>query len=92
MQIRIEFFGIARSRAGVSAWMWEVATAEKITLDQALHAVGEQFPGLLGECIVADRPAPGYTVNLNGERFVREPYAPLQNGDCLLLLSADAGG
>jgi hypothetical protein len=36
---------------------------------------------------------PGYAVNLDGERFVRDPATPLARvKTLLLLLSADAGG
>jgi molybdopterin converting factor small subunit len=92
MQIRIEFFGIARSRAGLSECTLEFAGRKETTLGEALQSLGERLPQLQGECLELDRPAQGYTVNLNGQAFVREPGTRIRSGDCLLLLSVDAGG
>lgn len=92
MQIRIEFFGIARSRAGVSECVLSLSEEEPLTLRRVLRELAERFAGLRGECIVNGQLTAAFTVNLNGERFVRDPEQRLCDGDCLLLLSADAGG
>jgi molybdopterin converting factor small subunit len=92
MQIRIEFFGIPRSRAGAAECTLTVLGQDEVTLAEAIQLLGERFPALRDECLAADRPAPGYALNLNGQRFLREPQTLLQHNDCLLLLSADAGG
>ena len=47
---------------------------------------------LLGELIAADRLHPSLVANLNGDRFVSDPSTPLNQNDCVLILSADAGG
>ena len=46
--------------------------------------------GQLLERLAADIPA--LAANLNGDRFVSDPQTPLDQHDCVLILSADAGG
>ena len=46
----------------------------------------------LAELITEDRLHPALAANLNGDRFVSDPRTPLDEDDCLLILSADAGG
>ena len=92
MKVRIEFFGIARSRAGVSDDVLLFPDTDSVTLTQSLKELATRFPALAGECISDGVLTAGFTVNLNGERFVRDAGTPLHDGDCLLLLSADAGG
>ncbi len=87
MSVTVEFYGIPRARAGTAAWQTQAATLEEL-----LRAVGHRFPQLEGECLMNGRLAPGYTANLNGDRFVLDPATPLAPGDSVLLLSADAGG
>lgn len=87
MSITVEFYGIPRARAGTAAWQTHAATLEEL-----LRAIGQQFPQLEGECVTDGRLVPGYTANLNAERFVTDPATPLRPGDSVLLLSADAGG
>ncbi|MEX2119388.1 MAG: MoaD/ThiS family protein [Pirellulales bacterium] len=87
MSISVEFFGIPRERAGVAA-----TTAEGQRLDQVLTGLGERYPRLADACIESGRLKPGYAANLNGDRFVTDPATPLEPGDALLILSADAGG
>jgi len=87
MSIRIELFGIARSRAGVAEVVVEAAT-----LGDALRALVDAHPNLAGEVIDGARPTPGYLVSLNGERFIEDPSLPLPPDATLLLLSGQAGG
>lgn len=87
MNVTVEFYGIPRARSGTATWQTRAAT-----LGELLRAVGERFPQLEGECLLRGRLASGYTANLNGDRFVTDPETPLQPGDSVLLLSADAGG
>ena len=61
------------------------------TLGQLLVALAARFPSL-GELITADRLHPSFVANLNGDRFVSDPRTPLSEDDCVLILSADAGG
>ena len=87
MPVTVELFGIARARAGVA-----VATVRGVCLGEALADLATQCPGLVGECIDGRALRPGFTANLRGERFVRDPDTPLSDGDTLLLLTLDAGG
>lgn len=84
--MRVEFFGLARQRAGVSH-----LEVQAETLGQLLAQLSQQLPSLR-ECIAQDRLAPACSANLNGDRFVNDPQTRLRHDDCVLILSADAGG
>ena len=84
--MRVEFYGVSRQRAGVGTL--EVRAA---TLGQLLTHLSSEVPAL-SDLIVGDRLHPALAASLNGDRFVRDPHTPLDDGDCVLLLSADAGG
>lgn len=85
--ITVELYGIPRVRAGVPA----VAVMGQ-RLGEVLIAIAERFPSLGDTCLTGDRLRPGYVANLNGQRFVTDPSTPLAAGDCVLIMSADAGG
>jgi len=61
------------------------------TLAGVLATLATQFPAL-GECIQGGVLGDGLATNLRGERFVRDPAERIVPGDCLFILSADAGG
>jgi molybdopterin converting factor small subunit len=84
--MRVEFLGVPRERAGVAE-----LELQADTLGQLLAALAVRFPPL-GELIDANRPGPSVVANLNGDRFVSDPRTELTEGDCVLILSADAGG
>ena len=84
--MQVEFFGVPRERAGVS--QVDVSAA---TLGELLAILAARLP-FLGECIVDNRLHPSFTANLNGDVFVSDPATPLSKDDCVLILSADAGG
>ena len=84
--MRVEFLGVPRQRAGVAE-----IDIQAETLGQLLENITVQFPSL-GELVTLDRLNPGFTANLNGDRFVNDPGTPLSPEDCVLILSADAGG
>jgi molybdopterin-guanine dinucleotide biosynthesis protein A len=86
-RIRVELFGVARSRAGAAEIM--VQGAE---LGEALADLGTVCPALEGPVIVAGRLRPSFAVNLNGDRFVTDPDTRLHDGDSLIMLDLDAGG
>ena len=87
MQIRVEFFGIPRARAGVAE-----ATAEGATLGDVFADLASRFPQLADACFDGQALKPGYTANIRGGQFVTDPSTRLQDGDFVLLLSLDAGG
>jgi molybdopterin converting factor small subunit len=84
--MRVELLGIPRERAGVAALELHAAT-----LGELLHALTARFPSL-DELVAADRLRPSFAANLNGDKFVSDPDTPLKEEDCVLILSADAGG
>jgi molybdopterin converting factor small subunit len=84
--MRVEFYGVSRQRAGCSEL--EVNAS---TLGQMLTILSAEVPSL-ADLIVGDTLHPALAASLNGDRFVRDPGTPLSDRDCVLLLSADAGG
>lgn len=84
--MRVEFYGVSRQRCGVAELRVEAGT-----LGELLGTLAVDYP-LLGELIAENRLHPALAANLNGDRFVRDPQTPLAEHDCLLILSADAGG
>jgi molybdopterin converting factor small subunit len=87
MAIRIEFFGIPRHRAGVAEIVVEGAT-----LGEALREARRRLPQLDEVCLADGRLSANFLASLNGRHFVSDPATPLADGDCLLILSSDAGG
>jgi molybdopterin converting factor small subunit len=90
MSIRVEFYGIPRSRAGVEFTMVEIAQ-DGIQLGDLLGNLSRRFPDL-AECIEAGQLKPGYRASVDGDRFVSSNDETLAAGSCLLIMSADAGG
>jgi molybdopterin converting factor small subunit len=84
--MHVEFFGVSRERAGVSE-----LEVQAETLGQLLGTLAARMPSL-SEIIERDRLHPAFVANLNGDRFVTDPGTPLGADDCVLILSADAGG
>ena len=84
--MHVELLGIPRERAGVAG-----LELQADTLGQLLTALAVRFPSL-GELISANRLQPSIIANLNGDRFVSDPRTKLGKDDCVLILSADAGG
>lgn len=87
MQVRVEFFGVVRARAGTVE-----TTATGPTLGDVLTDLAGRFPGLAEGCIAGNQLRPGFTANLDGDRFVTAPETQLSAGQSVLLLSLDAGG
>ena len=87
MRVRVELFGIARLRAGVSQ-----TEANGSNLGDVFCDLAQRFPALAKDCISGRNLKAGFTANLRGERFVTDPSTNLQEGDSILLLSMDAGG
>ena len=82
----VEFLGIPRQRAGV-----DELVVEAQTLWQLLETLADRLPSL-SELIDGDRLQPSFAANLNGDEFISDPRTPLDANDCVLILSADAGG
>jgi molybdopterin converting factor small subunit len=84
--MHVEFLGVPRQRAGIPE-----LEIQANTLGELLGTLAARLPSL-GEVIAADRLHPAFVANLNGDRFISDPTTPLAEHDCVLILSADAGG
>jgi molybdopterin converting factor small subunit len=84
--MHVEFFGVPRERAGIAE-----IDVEADTLGRLLATLATRMPGL-AELIAVDRLHPSLAASLNGDRFISDPKTPLSDEDCVLILSADAGG
>ena len=87
MQVVVELFGIARSRAGVARTI-----AEGHLLGDVLADLAQRFPGLAEDCIDGRNLRAGFTVNVGGNQFISAPETFLNSDDTLMLLSLDVGG
>jgi sulfur-carrier protein len=90
MAIRVEFFGVARQRAGVASL--DLPLPMPATLQDCLAALGHRFPSFERDCLEQTRLRRPFAANLGGQRFISDAAEPLADGDTLLILSADAGG
>jgi len=84
--MHVEFLGVPRQRAGISQ-----LEVQADTLGQLLGTLAAKIPPLR-EFIVVDRLHSSFVANLNGDQFISDPGTPLAEADCVLILSADAGG
>ena len=84
--MHVEFLGVTRERAGIAE-----LDVEADNLGRLLEALAATMPGL-AELIAVDRLHPSLAASLNGDRFISDPTTPLAADDCVLILSADAGG
>ena len=87
MPITVEFFGIARQRAGVAR-----IDVEARNIGEAYDALARQLPHWAKACLSNGQLKPTFLANVNTLRFVDDRRHPLQDGDHLLILSADVGG
>ena len=91
MAIHVEFYGIARQRAGAFALDLEMSQAT-VPLGDVLHQLAARLPDLGREFLVEGRLHQSLTANIDGSQFVTDPATILRDGQSLLILSADAGG
>lgn len=82
--MQVEFFGVPRERAGVARLSIQARTLGELWT--VLAARSPSFGSLV------EIQPPVMVANLNGDRFVTDPGTPLTENDCVLILSADAGG
>src|SRR5262245_57747730 len=83
--VRVEFYGLARLRAGTSALSVVAAT-----VGEALSAAARTCPGL--QVLREGRVSPEYLVSVGGVRFTTDPGEAIAEGESLLVMGADAGG
>jgi molybdopterin converting factor small subunit len=84
--MRVEFLGIPRERAGLAE-----LELDADTLGDLLTTLERRFP-TFSDVVQAGCLRAAFIANLNGSRFIRDPRTPLSSHDCVLILSADAGG
>jgi molybdopterin converting factor small subunit len=84
--MHVEFFGVPRERAGMSG-----LEVQADTLGQLLGTLATRIPSF-AKFMGVNHLHPAFVANLNGDRFVSDPGTPLGENDCVLILSADAGG
>jgi molybdopterin-guanine dinucleotide biosynthesis protein A len=85
--VRVEFFDVARMRAGVPS-----IEVEATTLGEALREAAERLPSLAPDVVREGRLAEHWRVSVDGGRFVTDPATPVPPGGAVLLLSAQSGG
>jgi len=90
ISVSIELFGVARMLAKTQSVSLDLVPGA--TLAHALSALAEKLPMLAGRVIGGRGLIAGYTCNINGRDFVRAPGTPINSGDKIFILSADAGG
>lgn len=83
--IVVEFYGLARQRAGRAELQIEAAT-----IGAALAATDAACPNL--HALHDNRLSPEYRLSVGGKFFTENLSESLQEGDALLILGADAGG
>ncbi|MFM7148585.1 MAG: MoaD/ThiS family protein [Gemmataceae bacterium] len=82
----VEFFGLARARAGRAEIHVEAATPREL-----LGAIERACPRL-APLVQENRLHPSLLLSLDGTRFLIDLEEHLPSGSRILLLSADAGG
>lgn len=85
-QVTVEFFGMARRRAGRPALELRAATVA-----DALAVTMHECPDI-GPLLAGDALAPQFLASINAGPFLNDLSASLSDGDRVLVLSADAGG
>jgi hypothetical protein len=85
--IAIECFGVPRRRAQTASMHGEAST-----VDEALRERARLCSALEDSVLRQGTLRDAGKLSLNGERFVSDQQTPLNDGDILLLLSADVGG
>jgi molybdopterin-guanine dinucleotide biosynthesis protein A/molybdopterin converting factor small subunit len=88
----VELFGVARLLTKTKEV--SLSLPQAATLSHVCQALAAEHPVLLGRVINPDRSSlsSGYSCNINGLEFVRNPNAKVNPGDKIFILSADAGG
>ena len=84
--MRVEFLGIPRERAGVAE-----LELDADTLGELLGDLDRRFPAI-GGLVESGRLRRSFLASLNGDLFISDPRTRLSEKDCVLILSADAGG
>jgi molybdenum cofactor guanylyltransferase len=92
IQCTVELFGAARFLAHTREVPLRLPAGA--TFSQVYAALAAELPVLVGKVIDPDRARliDGFACNVNGLDFIRTPTATVNQGDSIVILSADAGG
>ncbi len=92
IRIRVELFGLPRLRSGLRELELELASG--VSRREVVGALAQACPTLVGNGLREDLTdlEDGYLFNRNGTAFLGGEDIDLRTGDCLLLLSSQAGG
>jgi molybdopterin converting factor small subunit len=89
-EILVEFYGLARLRAGTATL--RIPAADAACLQTLWTQLLEVLPELRGAGEPRSVTTPIYRFNLDGQQFVTDPQTPIRQGQSVLIMSADAGG
>ena len=87
MTITVEFFGIARKRAGLSS-----IEIDADSVGAAFDLLTVRMPHWAEACLDDGQLTNSLIANINTHTFVTARNHPLNDGDHLLILAADVGG
>lgn len=85
--VHIEFYGVPRLKAGVDSLQVEAASVADV-----FAAMQTANPAFSDGCLTDGQLAKEYLLNINGKEFTRDASVQLEEGDVVLILSADVGG
>jgi hypothetical protein len=88
----VELFGAARLLAKIREIVLDVPAPARLA--DIYQALADRHPVLLGRVIDAGARSltRGYACNINGLDFARDSGVPVNSGDRIFIISADAGG
>ena len=88
----MELFGLPRLRSGLREL--ELDLPSGVSRQEVVGALAQACPTLVGNGLREDLTdlEDGYLFNRNGTAFLGSEDIGLRSGDCLLLLSSQAGG
>ena len=92
VRVKVELFGV--SRLAVGRREVELLIPPGAGYTYLARALAEACPELVGSAVRSDLLGlqDGYVFNLNGTEFVGSQRLSPKSGDCLLLISNQAGG
>ena len=92
ISVKVELFGTPRIQSGHREVLLNLCVPAR--RKDLVRALAEQCPALVGHGVKADLSdlEDGYVFNLNGLAFLGEGDFRVDDGDCILLISSQAGG
>ena len=89
MVIVVEFFGIPRLRAGVERLTLPMRKSRR--LSDVLADLRVRCPEFADACLDGNRLRDGFVASIDGA-FFTDQDVPVEPGNAVLIMSADAGG